>query len=579
MTSVAATGSEERTRWASVGVLGGYCVLAFLYFGLRILIEPGRQYVGVPDDPQIFIWSFAWWLHALEHGSNPLVTHALWAPSGVNLSWVTTTPALAVAFAPLTALFGPVAAYNVAAVLLPALSAWSAFLLCRHVVGRLWPSAVGGYLYGFSSYELGHELGHPHLTAAFAVPLIALVVLRALEGTLGAWGLVLRLGLLLALQMYISTEVALTATVALVLGLVLSLLLAPTSRPGIKKLVAPLLGAYALTAILSLPLLYYAASNVRIAGFTPPENYTADLLNFVIPTHLQAVGGGWAHVFVRHFPGDVTEQDAFVGLPLLAIVALFARASWRTARGRFLLAALALAAYLSLGPKLIVDGHRLIPLPTLLGHQTLTLPGVGTKFLPLFDNVLPVRFALYASLAAAVIAAIWIASTRSRVLRWVLPALAVIVLIPNPAAGVWATTFSIPAFFTSSVYRTCLAPNENVLPEPIGMGGEADLWQLADAFRFRMAGGRIQTSPPSKFLHPDAIEQVSVGEPLPPRGGVALLRNYFRVEHVTSVIVDEHDLSTWAPLLDQIATPHDVGGVVLYKLSGTPAAGCPASRN
>ena len=62
------------------------------------------------------------------------------------------------------------------------------------------------------------------------------------------------------------------------------------------------------------------------------------------------------------------------------------------------------------------------------------------------------------------------------------------------------------------------------------IGGQADLWQVADGFRFRMAGGRIQTSPPSKFLHPAAIEQVSVGLPLPAQNGVALLRNYIRVE-------------------------------------------------
>ena len=42
----------------------------------------------------------------------------------------------------------------------------------------------------------------------------------------------------------------------------------------------------------------------------------------------------------------------------------------------------------------------MIPLPTVLGHETVTLPGIGTKFLPLFDNILPVRFLVYASLAA-----------------------------------------------------------------------------------------------------------------------------------------------------------------------------------
>ena len=178
----------------------------------------------------------------------------------MNLAWVDDAPALAVVFAPLTALFGPVAAYNVAAVLLPAVSAWSGFLLCRHVVGRLWPSVVGGYLYGFSSYELGHELGHPHLTAAFAVPLIALVVLRAPRGdarTAGAGrparaparapGVHLDRG-------------RLHGHVALVLGLALGLLLAPASRGAIRTLLGRSSGPTRSPRFSAAPILYYAAT-------------------------------------------------------------------------------------------------------------------------------------------------------------------------------------------------------------------------------------------------------------------------------------------------------------------------------
>ncbi len=42
-------------------------------------------------------------------------------------------------------------AYDVAAILLLALAAWTAYLLCLHVTWRRRPSLVGGYLFGFSS--------------------------------------------------------------------------------------------------------------------------------------------------------------------------------------------------------------------------------------------------------------------------------------------------------------------------------------------------------------------------------------------------------------------------------------------
>ena len=250
------------------------------------------------------------------------------------------------------------------------------------------------------------------------------------------------------------------------------------------------------------------------------------------------------------------------------IVVLYARTAWRTPLGRFLLAALALAVYVSFGPKLSVYGHGTIPLPTLLGHNA-----IGGHYLPLFDNILPVRFALYASLAGAVIAALWMASARSGVLRWLLPGLAVLLLVPNPGAGVWTTTFSVPAFFTSAAYRTCLPGNEIVLPEPVGSGGQAMLWQAENGFHYRLAGGRLQTSPPSDFHHPPGIEQIAVGYP-PVPNQAQLLRRYFRAKQVTSVIVDKREAAIWTPALDRIAKPRDIGGVLLYRVGGSAPAGC-----
>src|SRR5207253_6625669 len=136
-------------RRSDLVVLLGYVAVSFAYFGARLLPHPGNAYVGDQVDPQIFIWAFAWWPHAILHGIDPVVTHAIWAPVGVNLAWATSVPGLALPLAPVTLLFGPVLAYDTAAVLLPALAAWTAFLLCRHVTRATLPSIGGGYLFGF----------------------------------------------------------------------------------------------------------------------------------------------------------------------------------------------------------------------------------------------------------------------------------------------------------------------------------------------------------------------------------------------------------------------------------------------
>ena len=212
---------------ASAAVLAGFTAISFLFFGLRLVSHPGRAILGSGRDPQIFIWSFAWWPHAIGDGENPFVSHAIYAPDGINLAWATTVPGLALAFAPVTILFGPVVAYNLAALLMPALAAWTAYLLCRYLTGSLWASVAGGYLFGFSAYMLGQQLAHLHMTAVFLLPLVALTVVRFVREELDGRGLAWRLGVLLGLQFWLSTELFFTAILALGVALVLAFGLVP----------------------------------------------------------------------------------------------------------------------------------------------------------------------------------------------------------------------------------------------------------------------------------------------------------------------------------------------------------------
>lgn len=562
-------------RRAALAAFLIYLAVSFLAFGLRLLVESGSQYIGSYDDPQITIWALAWWPHALLHGENPFVTHAVWPPVGVNLAWATSLPAISLAFAPLTLTAGAVASYNVAMIALPAISAWAAFLLCRHLTGRWLPSLVGGYLFGFSSYILGHATGHPQLTGAFVVPLLALILLRFVDGTTGKLRLATLAGVLLALQILISTEVAFTLIFVVAGALVIGYALAPTRRRRLASAVVPLLGGCAIAAVITSPFLYYALTSVRVSGFQTPGDFVADLLNLIVPNRVEAAGAGPLHDVSKHFPGNYTEQGAFIGLPALAIVALFARRRWSTAGGRFLIVAFALTVLASLGPELTVGGHEVSPIPTPFGHETVTLPGLGTRFLPLFDNALPVRFALYTSLAVAMIVALWTAERpRGDPFVWALPALTVLLLIPNPAAGFWATTYAIPPFFTDPGYRSCLNPNEIVLPQPIRGGGPELLWQVADDFRFRIDGGRLQTSAPTSFLHPASIAQISIGD-APGSNRSRLLVQYFRAKGVTSAIVDRNQARIWAPALGRIAKRRNVGGILLYRVAGIHRP-CPA---
>jgi hypothetical protein len=537
--------------------LGCYCALSFLSFGLPVVAHPGRTVIGRITDTNIYVWSFAWWPHAILHGENPIFTHAIWAPSGIDLAWTTIAPALALTFAPLTLVAGPVVAYNTAAVLLPALAAWTGFLLCRYLTRSTWPSILGGYLFGFSSYMLGQESGaHLQMTSVFLVPLFTLVILRYAGGALDSRALALRLGALLGVQVWLSTEIFATLSLALAWSLVLAFVLFRPARPRLRSLARPLALAYALAALLASPLLYYALTDFHSGSLNPPGYYSADLANFVIPTQTVAAGGSLAREISARFPANEFEQGAYLGLPTLVIAVLFLWGRRRDPTARFLAVSLAAAVVAALGTALYVAGHRVVPLPWRL------LVG-----LPVFSNILPVRLMLYASLAAAVVVAFWAASSASRVLRIALAALAAAALVPTLDAQRWSRTPSLPDFFAKGYYKGCLEPGENVLVLPYNYQAESVYWQAVADFQFRMPGGQIAAFTPDEFAGTTVIRMLhnhSHSE-----DGPAIV-DFARSKGVTMILVDPTDPWPWPTILRNLAKPRSVGGLLLYPLEQGP---------
>ena len=134
------------------------------------------------SDQATFVWLLAWWPHAIEHGVHPLLIDLVHAPDGWNLAWTSAIPGPALLAWPLTAVFGPIPAYDVLAVAAPALAAWCTCLLCRELGTGGWAAAAGGLVFGFGSYEAAETLNHLNLALVFTLPLAALVVARYLRG-------------------------------------------------------------------------------------------------------------------------------------------------------------------------------------------------------------------------------------------------------------------------------------------------------------------------------------------------------------------------------------------------------------
>ena len=576
MTAVSVRPTRIGTRaargrdWTSPAVLAGYLVVSFCFFGVRVLAHPESRHIGgLFTDPQIFVWSLAWWPHALLHGENPFFTHAIWSPDGFNLAWATSVPGLAIVLAPLTWAFGPVFSYNVASVLMPALAAWTSFLLCRYLTASLWPSLAGGYLFGFSAYVLGAQLTHIHTVAVFLVPVAALVVLRFLDGALDARGLAWRTALLVAAQLSLSTEVLFTLTVALACSLVLAFAVAPGRRERLVRSVAPLAAGYGVAAVVAAPFVYYLVAGSGSSVTPGVSGFTADLLNVVVPTRA-SFGGWWTSAIAARFPANDVERGAYIGLPTLAIVAWYAVARRRTPAARFLVAGLVLALIAALGSWLTVAGHRVA-----------TLPWVHVAGLPLFRDLMDVRFAMFAALAAAVTVALWAASAPAP--RWVraaLPALAILAVLPNLSWGAWARTPDVPRLFTGGGYRDCIARGENVVVFPVGPRGDSLIWQAESGFWFRMAGGYISQAIPPSFTRPAGLGHLTSADN-PSEVTAAQIRELARLKGVTKVIVDARQAALWRPILRPLGPPIAAAGTLIYRLRGAspvdPACGRPAT--
>jgi len=537
-------------------VFGGYAAVSLVFFGLRIAPHPGRDLIGSGPDPEIFVWSLAWWPHAIAAWTNPFVSHAVYAPGGINLAWATSVPGLALPLAPVTALFGPVVAYNVAAVLMPALAAWTAFALCRRLTGSVWASLVGGYLFGFSSYILGHLVaGHLNLTAVFLLPLVALVIVRFTDGELSARGLSWRLGVLLAAQLSISTEIAATLTLCLVGGLGLGLLLMRDRRAQLRALTLPTVGAYGVAAVIAAPLVVYAF--IGFVGSSLSIPFSTDLANLVVPTPLTGLGGEHFAATSVRFRSGVHEAGLYLGAPLLLVVAHFAWHERRSPSARWLVAAVLVLVVLSLGASLRIDGDRIV-----------TLPWAAVQNLPVLNNVLPARLGVFVWLLAAVISARWIATTRGAT-AVVVPLAVIATLAPAPWRGNSILHPTRSAFFTTGAYRTCLPRGETLAVFPYGSFGDSMLWQAESGFAFNLAGGYLRYDPPATYANDPTAYKLNVLSNQPYlRPGPAELLAFAHRHHVDRI------LSVPSAAYPDTTQMHAFGAVqVLDGMAVAPACG------
>jgi len=257
--------------------------------------------------------------------------------------------------------------------------------------------------------------------------------------------------------------------------------------PYVAKAAGAALVVFAILAAYPLGFQFFGPQRVS-GSVQAPDIYVSDLLAFFLPSSL------------IHFTGNVTENDAYVGLPLLALFAAGLVLGWRVPRIRWIGLTALVVAVLSLGPHLHVDGNV----------TPVWLPWALVARLPLMDSALPGRLMDIGFLGIGIVVAY--ASARAlaarREWRYVTAVLLLLGLTFVPLTTYPSVAASVPAFFKPGGGVEKIPPGSVVLITPFSSKQSTDamLWQATAAYRFRMPEGDAFTPGPYLGPHPSFLE-------------------------------------------------------------------------
>ena len=480
-------------------------------------VNPAGSWIGSPKDPQLFIWYLGWIPHRLS-----LFTDYLSYPDGVNLMWNTSMIFPALVLWPVTAVFGPVVAYNVLVTAGIALSAWFCFLAAQRFIDRPLPRFAAGLVYGFSTALLAQALGHPHVMVALFPPIALILgheilVRRRLHPAM-AGGLA---GAAAAAQLLTGEELlAMTLLVAAIGAAVLALMHRDQARASVPYVAKATGVAFAVFAVLaSYPLWFQFFGPQRASGsLQPPDVYVSDLLAFFVPSN-----------FI-HFTGNRTENDDYAGLPLLVLFVVGLIVGWSRPAIRWLGLTTLIVAVLSLGPHLHVNGNV----------TAIPLPWAAVADLPLMESALPSRLMAIAFLGVGIIAATTLGTRRVAATIALVAGLAIVIVpwLPYPTQPAAA-----PAFFQPGGDVEKITPGSVVLVAPFSSKESTDAmyWQATANYRFRMPEGDAFTPGPYLGPHPSfmksTLDDLEAGKPVNPTPEVlAMFRADLAAHGITAIV-------------------------------------------
>jgi hypothetical protein len=517
------SGDSTRAFWLA----GLYYLVAAVIVTMWLWRDPVSRIVAAnPYDSDQFAWFFRYDASAVAHLRLPALTTAgMNAPQGINLMWNTPMLLPGVLLAPLTLLAGPQVSLTVLMTAGFAGSALAMFAVLRRWGASVTAAAAGGLVYGFSPALVQSALGHYDLQFAVLPPLIADAIVRLAAGRCGTgWRASARcgawLGLLMAAQVLIAEELLFDSAVAALI--LLAVLAGARPRAVADRIGDMLAGAGAAVAVLTViagyPLWEQFFGPVRQHGSPfAPDHYKNDLAGFVRPSSSMLLHSRGSAAFAAAFQGQLPEYLAYLGWPMLIVLAAAAVLFWRLLAVRAAAVAFAVLELFSLGGTLLAGGHE---------HAWIKLPWYWVQAFPVIGSAIPDRFSIIADGAAAALFAFGLDAARTRwpaarwpAARWAVAAAALIAIapiVPRPLpAGADA---GVPAGWTATFAALRLPASAHVLvlPIPVSTFTEPLRWQADTGVPSSVFGGY--------FMGPGRDGQAALDGTGLPAGGLYLNR-------------------------------------------------------
>jgi hypothetical protein len=511
-------------------------------------------------DPAQEVWFVAWPAWAIAHLHSPVFSGAVNVPDGANLLSNTAGTLVGVVLAPVTWLFGPVAATNVALTLAPALSAWACFAAIRPLVTWKAGSIPAALVYGYSAaivtaLTFGHVSVSVLVIPPFLFTTLHEIVIRQ-EHTVRRDGLLL--AALVVVQFFLSPEILVMCLILAVVGLLAVIAVGWRQLRGRAghALPALALGGGVSLVLLAYPTWYGLAGPQAVSGvlFALAPISGVPLSGFLVPGAYGAPAPGY--IRFGGYLGRMGPPPDYVGAGV-AVVALGSVVVGRRRPLTWLLVLLAAVVFL------LALGGYLLGGPSWLGHPW--LPWRGLWRLPVLKEIVPDQFEPLLTLFVAFLIAVgldalhgaprrrgsWLGSHRALVTAAATAVVAVVVFVPV------FVTFEAPLRVVGVDNPAYLRPGAPALPAdtvvltvPFAVSGSAQpmLWQAVDGMRFRLAGAALKTpdasggpvgSGPPGSARRILTDLTVPGAPLPTgtTGQLTAVRHAVRAWQVDQVVV------------------------------------------